>query len=103
MGFPHVSAFAFQTSVPDGVKGHDKWSIAFNSTKSNIFDTMKNVVSPGTVRMTAVHTPEPSTLLLFPGMGLAWFVVFRRKKASKQAADTGNLDNAAMALEEVHG
>jgi hypothetical protein len=82
MGLPRLSAFSAATSVTSGGKV-DKWNLTFNSTSKNVYDTLGGVVSPGTVRATAVHAPEPSTLLLFPGIGLAWIAVFRRKLFKK--------------------
>jgi hypothetical protein len=55
---------------------YNEWSIYSDSTQS---------VAVQAVR--AVHAPEPSTLLLFPGIGLAWIAVFWRKLC-KKAQDT---------------
>jgi hypothetical protein len=99
LGLPRISAFSADTSVSTGGKV-DKWNLTFNSTNKNIYDTLGGVVSPGTVRVTAAHVPEPSTLLLFPAMGLAWLAVFRRKLFNK-AQDSCATTSVTTALEEV--
>ena len=86
LGLPRISAFSADTTVGHGNR-FDKYNVTFNSTNKNIYDTLGGVASPGTVRVTAAHVPEPSTLLLFPAMGLAWVAVFRRK-LFKKAQDT---------------
>jgi hypothetical protein len=86
LGFRRIASFSADTKVGQG--NHvDKWNVTFNSTNKNIYDTLGGIVSPGTVRVTAAHVPEPSTLLLFPAMGLAWVAVFR-KKLFKKTQDT---------------
>ncbi|HEY7491488.1 MAG TPA: PEP-CTERM sorting domain-containing protein [Candidatus Tectomicrobia bacterium] len=95
LGFSRISSFSADTKVSQG--SHiDKYNLTFNSTNKNIYDTLGGVVSPGTVRVTAAHVPEPSTLLLFPGIGLAWLAVFRRK-LFKKAQDTSPAESVTAA------
>jgi hypothetical protein len=99
LGFKRISAFSGASSVTAGAK-IDRWSLTYNSTNKDIYDTLGGVVSPGTVQVKAVHAPEPSTLLLFPGIGLAWVAVFGRK-LFKKAQDTCPAESVTTVPEEV--
>jgi hypothetical protein len=82
--FPRVTVFGADST--NAHRSHyNEWSIVFNNTDHAIAG-INNVffgTGSGHVRMQAVHAPEPSTLLLFPAMGLAWLAVFRRKLCKK--------------------
>jgi hypothetical protein len=83
--FPRVTMFAANSQDTHNYPQHSGWRILFNDTNHGVDDlnSQYDGIGPRMARVQAVHAPEPSTLLLFPGIGLAWLAVFRRKLFKK--------------------